>query len=657
MFSATKTSATRRLKRSSAQTKKLMPNFLDALKETPLLCDGAMGSLLFERTGRLSESNHIYEAFNADRPDLVRQVHLEYLQAGSRALVTNTFAANSTHLAAYGQQDRVDELNSAGVRLARESIELFSAQSQGLDASAFYVLGSLGPTQQVRETPQEARAIYRQQIAALIEAGVDALLLETFTSLLHVSAVLEVLQEWKTPPPVIVHMALQQHSDGRWNQDPQLYINTVADLGADVVGVNCCSPGEARAFLDAALPLDAVQTDKVQLSLMPNGGEFQRIGHRYLTGVNPEFMGRFAREVVQRGVHLLGGCCDVHPAHINEMHNYLRSLNTTQVQTALQLPTALAPTDATNKRHNGPFSRKIIDDEFAVSVEMLPSRGTGGIKARLAFIAELAATELADALDLTDGSRGIPLMPPGDFIHLIRRRLGWHEGDRLELIPHFTTRDLNTMGLQSRLIGYWANQIHNVLLVTGDPPKMSPTYPRSSAVFDLDSLALIRYVHNNLNAGIDFGGQSLGQHKNPRTRFTIGSGFEPEAIDLTGEVAKLERKIDAGADYIMTQPAFRYEALASLTPFRTRIPVLVGVLVLANLAHAQRMAAVPGVVVPDEVFDRLGKYEKVEDQAAAGAELAAEQVRWIRGEGWAGLYLMSPATHGRVIGVLESGLG
>jgi homocysteine S-methyltransferase len=633
-----------------------MPNFLDALKETPLLCDGAMGSLLFERTGRLSETNHIYEAFNADHPDLVRQVHLEYLQAGARVLVTNTFAANSTHLATYDQQERVGELNSAGVRLARESIELFAAQTQSPDDPAFYVLGSLGPTHQVRETPQEARTIYRQQIAALLEAGVDALLLETFTSLLHVSAVLEVVRELATPPPVIVHMALQQHSDGSWNQDPQLYVNTVADLGADVVGVNCCAPGEARAFLDAVLPLDAVQTDQVQLSLMPNGGEFQRIGHRYLTGVNPEFMGRFAREVVQRGVRLLGGCCDVHPLHINEMHNYLRSLGTAPVQTTVQLPTALDPTDATDKRHNGPFSRKIIDGEFAVSVEMLPSRGTGGIKARLAFVEELAASKLADALDLTDGSRGIPLMPPGDFVHLIRRRLNWHEGDPLELIPHFTTRDLNTMGLQSRLIGYWANQIHNVLLITGDPPKMSPTFPRSSAVFDLDSPALIRYVHNNLNAGVDFGGQALGSQKNPRTRFTIGSGFEPESLDLAGEVDTLERKIDAGVDYIMTQPAFSHEALECLSSFRTKVPMLVGVLVLANLDHARRMAAVPGVVVPDEVFDRLSKYDKVEDQAAAGAELAAEQVRWIHREGWAGLYLMSPATHRRIIEVLGSGL-
>ncbi len=631
-----------------------MSGFLEQLKHSPLLCDGAMGSLLFERTGRLSESNHIYEIFNSDRADLVRQVHLEYLQAGARALVTNTFAANQTHLAAHDQTERVVELNRAGVQLARESIELFSRQDA--DAEPFFVLGSIGPTLDVRETPQEARAIYRQQINALAAAGVDALLLETFTSLLHVSAVLEVVQELENPPPVVVHMALHQHSDGSWDQDPQLFVRTAADLGAHVVGVNCCAPWEARAFLDAVGSLDVVQSERIQLSLMPNGGDFKRIGHRYLTGVNPEFMGRFAREVVQRGVRLLGGCCDVHPAHINEMHNYLRSLSRARVQTTIELEKALAPTSAETKCNNGTFSRKIFSGEFAVSVEMLPSRGTGGIKARLAFVAELAACGLADALDLTDGSRGIPLMPPGDFVHLIRSRLRWDEGDLLELIPHFTTRDLNTMGLQSRLIGYWANHIHNVLLITGDPPKMSPTYPRSSAVFDLDSSALIRYVQQYLNAGVDFGGQPLGLHNDPRTRFTVGTGFEPEALDLAGEMAKLERKLEAGADYIMTQPVFRNEALAALEPFRQQVPVLVGVLVLANLEHARRMAAVPGVVVPDEIFARLEKYEKAEDQAAAAAELAAEQVRWIKKEGWAGLYLMSPATQSRIIDVLGSGL-
>ena len=249
-----------------------------------------------------------------------------------------------------------------------------------------------------------------------------------------------------------------------------------------------------------------------------------------------------------------------------------------------------------------------------------------------------------------------PWYPPGDFVHLIRRRLGW-TADRLELIPHFTARDLNVMGLQSRLIGYWTNQIRNVLFVTGDPPKMSPTYPRSTAVFDLDSLALIRYAHTFLNAGLDFGGQPLGTHKDPRTGFTIGSGYEPGALDRDREFDRLERKIDAGADYIMTQPAFNMDALHNLENYRDRVPIVVGVMVLRGFQHARRIAQVPGVTVPKDIFTRLVRYHGEADQARAGIELAAEQIRWVRDEGWSGLYLMSPSSHQPVLEVLKRGLG
>ena len=625
-----------------------MSQFLNALRSQPLLADGALGSYLFERTGRLSEQNHLYETFNLERPDLVRQIHLEYLQAGTRCITSNTFAANTTHL----PDSPIGELNREGARIARQAIDEYRQQTQSKDP--FFVLGSIGPTLEMRESPHEARDIYRQQIEAL--AGVDALLLETFTSLLHVAAILEVLQQIPDAPPAIVHMALHQRG-GEWDQDPQLFAKTAADLGAQVIGVNCCTPGEATAFFTSVQDLQLVQDGQVQLSAMPNGGDFQRIGHRYLTGVNPEYMGRFARSMSQQGVHLIGGCCEVHPSHIHEMHNYLHSLTAGEKEpnTTLTPIQALPSTPSADKRQNGPFSRKIIDGEFAVSVELLPPRGTGGLKNRLAFVEELAASGLADALDITDGSRGIPLMPPADFVHLIRQRLGWTT-DPIELIPHFTSRDLNVMGLQSRLVGYWANKIHNVLFVTGDPPKMSPTYPRSTAVFDLDSVALIRYAHAFLNAGLDFGGQPLGRHKDPRTRFTIGSGCEPEALDREREFSRLERKIAAGADYIMTQPVFNLNAFVNMEAHRAKVPIVVGVMVLKNLQHAQRIAQVPGVSVPEDIFARLQQFTTEDDQAKAGIELAAEQARWIRAEGWSGLYLMSPGSHQPVREVLRQGL-
>ena len=625
-----------------------MQPFLAALHHRPLLADGALGSYLFALTGRVSEQNHLYESFNLARPELVRQLHLEYLQAGAQCLTSNSFAANAT----YPSAESIAEINATAVRLAREAIDQYRQQDQCSDP--LFVLGSLGPPLPAAQSSRTVSDLYRTQIEALVEGGVDALLLETFTCLEQVAALLELLQDFDNPAPVIVQMALHQR-DGTWEQAPQAYVQTAAALDAHVVGINCCGLAEARAFLDAAQECAPVRDGQVQLAVMPNGGEFRRVGHRYLTGVNPECMGRFAREMAHKGARLIGGCCEVHLPHIREMHNYLHGLAAGRERVELAPQPDRQPTDAAAKRRNGPFSRKLIEGQFAVSVELLPPRGTGGLKARLAFVAELAASGLVDALDITDGSRGIPLMPPGDFIHLIRRRLHW-ERDGLELIPHCTSRDLNVMGLQSRLIGYWANRIHNVLFITGDPPKMAPTYPRSTAVFDLDSTALIRYAHAFLNAGLDFGGQPLGTHRDPRTHFTIGTGCEPEALDRQREWERLARKIDAGADYVMTQPTFDRKALVALTAYRAQVPIAVGVMVLRGLEHARRIAEVPGVVVPEKIFAKLAAYADPADQAKAGVELAAEQVRQVRAEGWSGLYLMSPAGHQPVLEVLKRGL-
>jgi len=635
-----------------------MSTFLAELEQTPLLSDGATGSYLFERTGRLSETNHVYEALNLGHPDLVREIHFAYLQSGARCLTTNTFGANLTHLGPRGQGEHVDAINSAGVALAREAIEVFRAQTQ--IATPFFVLGSIGPTLEGQESLQEVKEVYRKQIDALVSAGVDALLLETFTSLLHIVSLIELVQERDKTLPLIVQMSPQTDTSTDWEQEPVVFIKTMADMGVDIAGFNCCAPWEATTVLDAVANLDAVREGRLQLSAMPNAGGFQRIGHRYMARVNPEYMGKLARTFAARGVKLLGGCCDVHPPHVKEMHNYLNSGHSDAVSSrAVFQASGLQPVGDERKQNNGPLSRKLKAGEFAVSVEVLPARGTAPktLEAKVNFIDALARSGLADAVDVTDGSRGIPLMPPGDFIGIVRQRLGWSatNGDPIEFIPHFTSRDLNVMGVQGRLVGYHAHRIHNVLFITGDPPKMSPTYPRSTAVFDLDSVAMIHYTHACLNAGSDFGGQPLGRHKDPRTHFTIGSGFEPEAVNIERELDRLRRKIDAGADYIMTQPAFRHAPLEVLAPFRAQTAILVGVMILTSLDHAHRMGQIPGVVIPDEIYQRLSVYEKAADQGKVGKEIAVEQIHWIREQEWAGLYMMSP-DHRPILDTLTKGL-
>ena len=610
-----------------------MADFLTTLKAQPLLTDGAMGSYLFELTGRLSETNHVDESFNVDQPDLIRHVHRDYLAAGARCLKTNTFGANRVQLKQFGLEHRVAELNRAGVTVARTA-----------GSEPVFVLASVGPASGPLLTPAAVADCYAEQLQSLIGAGADALLLETFTSQPQLELLIALIRSLPDAPPIIAEMTFSPALS------PAAFMKRMAEIGAAVAGVNCCAPWDASAFVDAAAaaPLPVV--------VMPNAGGFQRIGNRFMSSVNPEYVGRLARSFLDRGVRLIGGCCEMHPPHIREMHNYLRARQPGATTITPPIQSNRPPAGNPEKSKNGRFSEKLKAGQFVVSVEMLPPRGTDLklAQSKIDFLRQLADGGVADAVDFTDGSRGIPLMAPGDFIHLARTQLAWTH-DRLELIPHFTGRDLNLMGIQSRLIGYHANRIHNVLFITGDPPKMSPTYPRSTAVFDLDSVALVRLTQSCLNAGVDFGGAPLGKQADPRTHFTIGTGFEPEAVDQHRELERLRQKLANGADYVMTQPAFHYEPLAALGPFRQQCSILVGVMVLTGFEQARRLAQVPGVVLPDAILQRLAAKSNPADQAKIGQEIAAEQVRWVRQEGWSGLYLMAPGSTAGISAILQAG--
>lgn len=645
-----------------------MGNFLGALRNGHVLADGAMGSYLFDLTGRLSEQNHVYEAFNLDRPEIVRGVHLEYLHAGARALTSNTFGANEAYLQPLGETGRVEAINRIGVELAREAIATYAAES-GTDPGDYFVMGSIGPVLPAAASHDAIRQNYGPHVAALVGAGVDAILMETFHSLEQALVIADLVAGQPDAPAIVMQMTLDEspdvngpeaHSWASLDWSPESLLASADEHGVAVVGVNCLAPWDATAFLEAAFETEPVRAGRVLLSAMPNAGGFRRIGQRFMNHVNPEFMGRLSRTYAQMGVSLIGGCCEVHPRHLEEMNGYLRSETAGSVAGTAPSSPVLPPIGDDEKRQNGPFSQKLKNGEFAISVELLPPRGTAprNLQSKIDFIAEMGESGLVDAIDITDGSRGIPLMPPGDFISLARVRLGLSGGDAdpVEFIPHFTARDSNLMGLQGRLIGLQARGVHNVLIITGDPPKMSPTYPRSTAVFDLDSVALIRYVNSYLNAGVDFGGSPLGRQKDPRTRFTIGTGFEPEALDQQRELEKLDAKIDAGADYVMTQPVYRPDALAQLDRARQKVAILPGVMVLAGLDHARRMADAPGIVIPDAIFERLSRFDDPEDQAKAGRELASEQLRHLKADGWAGAYLMSTASHDHTGDILRAGL-
>jgi methionine synthase I (cobalamin-dependent)/5,10-methylenetetrahydrofolate reductase len=627
--------------------------FLDALRAGTVLADGGTGSLIFQLTGRLASAEFTYEALNLRNPALIKGIHSSSLAAGASVLTTNTFAANSVELTAAGIGDQTDEINRVAVQLAREAIADHKSEYVELDTE-FFIIGSMGPGGGGVEA-------YATQIDTLIESGVDAILLETFTDVDLAMTITQSITSRDDAPAVIVHGALDPGVGDKqqWPIDSVDFVTMAADAGASVAGINCVAPWAAAEFISNAKLAPVVVSGDLLLSAMPNAGGFERIGHRFLARANPEYMGTLARQLGDSGASLVGGCCEVHPEHVREMSAFLKSRNSSiTAQISSQSPVIAIRDRGTEdpRRANGRFSRKILDGEFAISTEMVSLTGTDqkalGLRSRM--VSEIVDEGLADAIDMTDGARGLPMVPPGDLVELIRARLGWRDEDKLEFIAHFTGRDLNTLAIQSRLMGYHLRGIRNMLFITGDPPKMSPTYPRSSAVFDMNSVQMIRATAAQLNLGRDFGGNPLGGNLESGTQFTVGTGFEPGAINMSLELERLQSKIDAGADYVMTQPVFDKAALASIEPFRDSIPVLPGVMVINSAAHANRIAQIPGVSLPGNVIDQLSRFEDPKDQAKAGLDLAVSQANSYRSDGWAGLYLMSPASMGAAKAVLKT---
>jgi homocysteine S-methyltransferase len=630
--------------------------FLDSLRTGTVLADGGIGSLIFQLTGRLASADYVYEALNVRNPELIKGIYSSSLAAGATVLTTNTFAAKAPELEAAGIGDQVAEINQAAITIARQAIDDHIAEYSAGDTD-YFVIGSIGPGgSSVKD--------YSSQIDALIAGGIDALLLETFSDIDLAMDLTRQISSRADAPPVIVHGALDPGvgESRAWPVEPALFAAKAAEAGASVAGINCVAPWAAAEFIEEAKSSPAVASGDLLLSAMPNAGGFERIGHRFLARANPEYMGTLARQLGDSGASLVGGCCEVHPEHVREMSAYLKS-RSSSIETGASEGTANAATLTTRslqlddpRKSNGEFSRKIIEREFAISVEIVAPSGSDSkaLDLRARFVQEVVDEGLADAVDITDGSRGLPLVPPGDLVELIRNRLDWSSGDQLEFIAHFAGRDLNTLAVQSRLMGYHLRGIRNMLFITGDPPKMSPTYPRSTAVFDMNSVQMIRATADQLNAGRDFGGNPLGGELDSGTSFTIGSGFEPEAINMALETDRLRSKIDAGADYIMTQPVFDHSSMASLEPFRDAISILAGVMVIRSVAHAERIAQVPGVNLPSSVIAQFEKYDQIDDQAKVGLDTAIAQAHEYQSAGWSGIYLMSPASLGAAKQVLKT---
>ncbi len=613
-----------------------MHPFLEALRQRVLVFDGGMGTRLYDKGVFL---NRCFDEANLSRPELVRAIHEEYARAGADVLETNTFGANRPKLTPHGLGDRLHELNVRGAQLAREAA-----------GPSVFVAGAIGPLG-LRIEPwgptsrEEARGFFAEQARALVEGGVDALVLETFADLNEAGEALRACREVAPDVPVVAQMTIDEDGCSLYGTPPEVFAKRLADWGADVIGLNC-SVGPAPML--KTIERMAQVTDR-PLAAQPNAGLPRLVDGRSLYLCSPEYMGSYARKFIQAGVRIVGGCCGTTPEHVKQIAAGARMLKAfhraeqgSGVQVALppQGDDGPAPIPFADRSR---LAGRLARGEKVVLVELTPPKGV-----ELARTLEKAAHARdggADAINIPDGPRASARMGALATAVCIQNQVG------IEAVLHYCCRDRNLLGMQGDLLGAYALGIRNLIIITGDPPKLGD-YPDATAVFDVDSIGLTGVVHR-LNHGRDLGNNTLGQP----TGFVIGVGANPGAIDLETEHRRYAWKVEAGAEYAVTQPVFDVEALERFLDRvggqGLEVPVVAGIWPLVSLRNAEFMKhEVPGVVVPDEVVARMARaQEKGKDFALAeGVAIAREIVERIAPR-VAGLQVSAPL--GRISMALE----
>ena len=582
-------------------------NFTERLKAAPVLCDGATGTLLYAKGIFI---NRCYDELNVSQPDLIRGLHHEYLQSGAEVIETNTFGANSFRLERHGLADKVKDINVAGARLAKEAAKSFDA----------WVAGSVGPLG-IRIEPlgktsfQEARDAFRQQIAALIEGGVDVLILETFGYLEELHQAYQAARELDPSIPVIAQVTVDEDATCLDGSTPEVFGPRIQEWGADVVGCNC-SVGPV-AMLEAMERLRAATT--APISAQPNAGIPRSVEGRNIYLCSPEYMASYARKFVTAGVKLVGGCCGTTPDHIREMKSALRvgqaRAKATGSQVKAELPHAVAAMPLGERSKLG---AKMAHREFVTMVEIVPPKGTN-IEKELEGAKFLKSVGV-DGINIPDSPRASARMSNQALSVLLQQQAG------VEAILHYTCRDRNVLCIQSDLLGAAAVGIRNLICITGDPPKMGG-YPDATAVFDVDAIGLVNIVHN-LNRGLDIGGNPIGAG----TSFVIGVGANPGVPNLDEEIRRFEYKVEAGAEYAVTQPVFDLSLLENFIRRieHFKIPVIAGIWPLVSARNAEFMKNELRVSVPDSILERMSRAPNPEAARHEGVAIAREMLIAVR---------------------------
>jgi homocysteine S-methyltransferase len=582
--------------------------------------DGAMGTMLYSKGVFI---NQCYDELNVRAPDLVREIHRAYVKAGAEIIETNSFGANRVKLAQYGLESQVREINRAAAKLARDV-----ADEAGRPV---LVAGSVGPLG-VRIEPygptsvDEARGFFRDQMEGLREGGVDLFLCETFSDLNEIEQAIRAAREVDGDIPLIAQMTIGADGLTPFGATPEDVARSLDAWGADIIGLNC-SVGP-QIILEAIEKM-APQTKK-KLSAQPNAGMPRDIGGRSMYMASPEYMASYARHLVHAGARVVGGCCGTTPEHIRAIAEGVRPLAPRQAAVGRVQPATLKTTPVAS--HLPPaevvpligrsrWGRKIANGDFVSSVEIVPPRGVDASR-MVTDVKKLKAAGV-DAVNVPDGPRAQSRMGALLTSVIIEQQVG------IETVTHYCCRDRNLLGMLSDLLGASAVGLRNMLLVTGDPPKMGP-YPDATAVFDIDAIGLTNLVAN-LNRGLDPGGNAIGQP----TRFVIGVGVNPAAIDPAHEIRRFEWKVDAGAEFAITQPVFDPDQLERFLRkiAHVRIPIVAGIWPLVSVRNAEFLAnEVPGVAVPEAIIARMRRAnEKSKEHAVAeGIAIAREMFERVR---------------------------
>jgi methionine synthase I (cobalamin-dependent)/5,10-methylenetetrahydrofolate reductase len=585
-----------------------MPTLRDLLADGRVhVFDGAMGTMLY---GRGVFLNVCYDELVLRQPDLVREIHREYVRAGAELLETNTFGANPFKLAQYGLTAETERINQAAAELAGEAA-----------GGRAVVIGAIGPLG-IRIEPfgetsvAEAREAFGRQVDGLLAGGVGGFILETFSDIEELRAAYEAVRA-RSDLAVVASMTVGTDGKTHYGTEPATFGPQLAAMGADVIGINC-SVGP-HGVLEAIEQLIKVTT--VPLCAMPNAGLPREVEDRKIYMASPEYMAEYARRLVEAGARFVGGCCGTTPDHIKAMVGFVHSVSPRHVTSAVSAPAKVAALEPVPLAERSRLGARLAAGQFVTTVEIVPPKGVD--PAPMFEQVRLLKAAGVDAVNVPDGPRAQSRMGALLSGLAIQREVG------LEAVVHYACRDRNLLGMLSDLLGAAASDLHNLLIVTGDPPKMGP-YPDATAVFDIDSIGLTNLVAR-LNHGLDPGGNALGG----RTSFVIGVGVNPAAPDPERELKRFAWKVEAGAEFAITQPVFDLDQLDRFLKRveQFRIPIIAGIWPLVSLRNAEFLAnEVPGITVPEAILERMRAASGRGKEAglAEGVRIASEMLAAMR---------------------------